>query len=259
MISESLFVALAGFASFASPCVLPLALPFVVYIGAVTVGQSAARWTGAPDTATAVSGAALGGFVGAAFAIGFGAVFVARGAGATTFGDHVQGLAPELTWLAGATLMLAGLHHVRVLIVPLFPSGGRLVGLGAVLVGAAFVFGWTPCAGPVLSAALTLASSSATVPAGLAYLILYAGGLGLAFVVVAVLVAVCLGNIDVQKRTAERALGLGLIGSGVALVTGFLPTVGQWLLVTAPALGRLESLVTPDALPALMMQRGSGL
>ena len=49
---------------------------------------------------------------------------------------------------------------------------------GAMLVGIAFAFGWTPCIGPILAGILAVAAAQDTVSEGVMLLLAYSLGLG---------------------------------------------------------------------------------
>jgi cytochrome c-type biogenesis protein len=53
--------------------------------------------------------------------------------------------------------------------------------VGALLIGAAFAFGWTPCIGPILGGILTFAGTLENVNQGVLLLLMYSLGLGIPF------------------------------------------------------------------------------
>jgi cytochrome c-type biogenesis protein len=56
---------------------------------------------------------------------------------------------------------------------------------GAVMIGAAFAFGWTPCIGPILGVILTYAGTLENVSQGIVLLLVYSLGLGIPFLLTA--------------------------------------------------------------------------
>src|SRR5690606_16168574 len=128
------------------------------------------------------------------FVLGFGLVFVAMGATATSLG-RLLGEHRRLFELSGGLVLVAfGLHMLGVLRIPFLLREARFHTaspprsfFGALLVGAAFGFGWSPCVGPLLGGVLTLAASEETVGQGVLLLFAYALGLALPFVLSALL------------------------------------------------------------------------
>src|SRR5262245_24975263 len=156
-------VALAGLASFLSPCVLPLVPPYLTYLGGTTIDQLA----GEKDVDAHVWRRVV--LASVFFVLGFTTVFVGFGAGASVLGQWIQAHKTELAIVAGIVIILFGLHFLGVLRVPLlyrearFHTDTRGASLaGAYVMGLAFAFGWTPCIGPVLATVLTVAANEAS-------------------------------------------------------------------------------------------------
>ena len=82
------------------------------------------------------------------------------------------------------------------------PGGGRT--LGALLLGVAFAFGWTPCIGPVLGAILTLGASTADVAKGATLLAVYSLGLGLPFLLAALFTGTLLAWLKALGRAGRN-------------------------------------------------------
>ncbi len=116
-------------------------------------------------------------------------------------------------------------------------KGGSAI--GAYVLGLAFAFGWTPCIGPQLGAILSLAASEASVARGTILLGVYALGLGIPFLLVAVFIQRSMGlmnRIKPYMGAIERAMGGLLIIVGIALLTGAFSAFSWWLLEKFPAL-----------------------
>jgi cytochrome c-type biogenesis protein len=228
----------AGVISFLSPCVLPLVPPYLVYLTGATVERVA---TGEPRTISrhAVMVAAL------MFVLGFTTVFVALGASASVVGALVRAWSAELSIIAGIVIILMGLHFLGLTRIDFLMREGRPgmskpVGLwGAYVMGLAFAFGWTPCIGPILAAILAVAASEATVAKGAGLLAVYSAGLGVPFLLAAFAVerfSELLGRFKSQIINVERAMGVLMIATGIAFLTGSISHVSIWMLETFPAL-----------------------
>ena len=95
----------------------------------------------------------------------------------------------------------------------------------AIVFGAVFSIGWTPCVGAFLGSALALASQQGSVGVGMLMLLCYSLGLGIPFVVSALLIDRLKGAFNVIKRhydVINKVCGVLLIVIGVAMATGML-------------------------------------
>jgi len=113
---------------------------------------------------------------------------------------------------------------------------------GAYVVGLAFAFGWTPCVGPVLAAVLMVAGTEDTVWRGISLLGVYSLGIGLPFIAAASAIAPfmkLMKRFTAQMAVIEKIVGILLIVTGVLFLTGSINEIGNWLLETFPALGRV--------------------
>jgi cytochrome c-type biogenesis protein len=117
------------------------------------------------------------------------------------------------------------------------------VGLwGAYVMGLAFAFGWTPCIGPVLAAILAVAGSDDSVSYGAMLLAAYSAGLGIPFLLAAFAMkpfVALLKRMRSRFAVIEKAMGVLLILTGIAFLTGWITNMSFWLLETFPVLGRL--------------------
>jgi cytochrome c-type biogenesis protein len=169
---------LAGFVSFLAPCVLPLVPGYLSAVSAVDADK-----LGQPGTGRRVVVSSL------PFVLGFTAVFVLLGIGASLVGGSLFTDQFLLEKVAGFVLVVFGLAFTGLL-----PWPERLLGAGLlegarsrgsrVLLGGAFAVCAAPCIGPVLAATLVLAGSSDTVAQGALLLVVYSLGLAIPFVLV---------------------------------------------------------------------------
>lgn len=213
---------LEGMITFISPCILPM-LP--VYISYFAGGGNNRKRTVAN---------ALG------FVLGFTIVFVCMGAFAAAVGGLLKRHQTAVNLVTGAVVVLFGLNFAGWLRLP-FLNRTRKVqtevspgGFGsAVLFGIVFSIGWTPCVGAFLGSALMLASQRGTMLEGVGMLVLYSAGLGIPFVISALLIDKLKETFQVIKqhyRTINLVSGLFLILVGVLMMTG---TFGRLLALLA--------------------------
>ena len=225
----SLFAAFAaGVLSFISPCVLPLIPGYISFISGLTLEEMQGN---APAAASRqhVLIASL------AFVLGFSVVFVAAGASASAIGRFLLQQAPIIKRIAGAILIILGLHMMGVFRIRLLESEKRIhtqrkpAGpIGAFLVGVAFAFGWTPCIGPILGGILTIAASRESVGEGVQLLAIYSLGLGVPFL----LTSVAINQFFAATRRIRKHYRLiELISGGLLIVVGLLIFFDQFTLI----------------------------
>src|ERR1700752_772306 len=223
---------LAGLISFLSPCVLPLVPPYLVYLTGATI-EHVANDESEQASKRAVMGSAL------MFVLGFSTVFVALGASASFVGGLVRAWSAQLSILAGIVIIIMGLHFLGLTRIGLLMRAGRLtapkpVGLwGAYVMGLAFAFGWTPCIGPILAAILSVAAAEATVAKGAGLLAVYSAGLGIPFLVAAFMIeqfSALFSRMKAHLATVEHVMGVLMVVTGIAFLTGAISNVSIWLL-----------------------------
>jgi cytochrome c-type biogenesis protein len=229
---------IAGLVSFLSPCVLPLVPPYLVYLTGATIEHVANDETVWSSKRAVMTSAVM-------FVLGFSTVFVALGASASLIGGLIRAWSAELSIAAGIAIIVMGLHFLGLTRIALLMREGRLpipkpVGLwGAYVMGLAFAFGWTPCIGPILAAILSVAATEATVTKGALLLAIYSAGLGIPFLIAALMVEQFSALFARMKRhlaTVERAMGVLLVLTGIGFLTGAVSDVSIWLLETFPGL-----------------------
>ncbi len=204
----------AGVISFLSPCVLPLVPAYLGQLTAIAVAGSAA---GARPSRWLAMRHAL------AFVAGFGAVFTILGITATFAAGPLVDYLPALRTIGGLVLVVLGLELAGLLRIPglqrtwrpldagaaeslasatgstsfstsspgmgdrlgsrlVTSRGGWLASFG---LGSIFAIGWSPCIGIILGGILTMAATSGTVVQGTVLLVAYTIGLGLPFLLLA--------------------------------------------------------------------------
>jgi cytochrome c-type biogenesis protein len=230
----------AGLLSFLSPCVLPLAPPYLCYLAGTSVEALVGEGEGRARRDTVLASLL--------FVAGFSTVFVALGATASVFGALLRQWSHALSIVAGIGIVVMGAHFLGLFKLSLMHREKRIElakppGLwSAYLMGLAFAFGWTPCIGPILAAILAVAGAQETVGQGALLLAAYAAGLGVPFVLAAIAMETFLGfarGIRGQFARLEKVVGALLVLTGVVFLTGGLQIASEWLIETFPTLGRL--------------------
>lgn len=235
----AMFVALsAGIISFLSPCVLPIVPPYLAYMSGVSLSDLSEGRGGNRALLPALF-----------FVMGLSTVFLILGFAASAIGTVFLAYQSWFNTVAGVLVMAFGAHFVGVYRIGFLDREARLdagdrggSAFGAYVLGLAFAFGWTPCIGPQLGAILTLAASEASVARGTMLLAVYALGLGVPFLLVAVFLPRLGGVMGWMKRhmeQIERVMGLLLWTIGLLMLTGGFSAFSYWLLERFPALGML--------------------
>ena len=209
---------LEGIITFISPCLLPMLPIYITYFaggGERTPGKT------------------LKGAFG--FVTGFTLVFVAMGALAGTLGGFLREHQTLVNILSGGVVILFGLNFMGLLGLNLFRGSGRSVKtkdmgfFSALVFGLVFSLGWTPCVGAFLGSALMLASQQGHVLEGMGMLLAYSVGLGIPFLLSAVLIDYlkgAFGWIKSHYKIINTVSGLFLILVGILMATG---TLGRLL------------------------------
>jgi len=234
---------LAGLLSFLSPCVLPLVPPYLCFLGGTTFDQL----TGEDETPSHVYTTVVMSSV--AFVLGFTTVFVILGATATAAGQLLAANLPLLAKIAGVVIIIAGLHFLGVIHLPIlhrearYHADSRPAGLvGAYVIGLAFAFGWTPCIGPVLGAILAVAAGEDSVRQGVRLLFVYSLGLGIPFIIAAIAIRPFLNTMQRFRRhlaTVEKVLGGFLVLTGILFLTDAMTLISSWMLELFPGLATI--------------------
>jgi len=165
------------------------------------------------------------------FVTGFTLVFVALGALAGTIGGLLSRYETMVNLISGLIVILFGLNFLGILKIHLFRGSKRAVQtdnmgfFSSVLFGIIFSIGWTPCVGAFLGSALMLASQQGHVAEGMLMLLAYSLGLGIPFILSAVLIDYLKGTFDFIKRNYDivnKISGGLLILIGILMATGLL-------------------------------------
>lgn len=230
----------AGFLSFISPCVLPLIPGYVSFVSGVSLDEM----RGGGDTEASAIVRRRTFFTSLAFVLGFSLVFIALGASASAIGQLVMNRLSLLGKIGGAVIILFGLHTMGILRIGWLYQEKRVQTtrkpaslFGAMLVGVAFAFGWTPCIGPILAAILFVAGAQETVRQGVILLATYSAGLAIPFIATSLAINHFFSAFSKVRRhykAIEMTSGALLIVIGVLIFTGRLTIIAQYLTPYLP-------------------------
>jgi len=248
--------AAAGAVTFLSPCCLPLVPGYLAYItgisgadasadggtvaaadadadlsaagaagGVTTRARTSAAAPTQPPRGRAVAGTAL-------FVLGFSAVFSLIGLAAGGVGQLLQTHADGITQVLGGVTILLGLLFFGAFDRFMFagrifkPSFTPRAGLaGAPVLGVMFGIGWTPCIGPTLGVVMALSLQSGTAARGAFLCFIYGLGLGIPFLIVALIFQRMVGVLGFFKRNARM---VSRIGGALLIIVGLLEVSGAW-------------------------------
>lgn len=212
---------LEGIITFISPCLLPMLPIYISY------------FAGGGERSTGKTLKCAMGFVS-----GFTLVFVTLGALAGTVGSFLREYQTAVNIVSGLIVIVFGLNFLGVLKFNLFRGRRRSVNtdnmgfFSALLFGLVFSVGWTPCVGAFLGSALLLASQQGHVAEGMLMLLAYSLGLGIPFILSAVLIDYLKHAFNWIKKNYAV---INAVSGGLLVLIGILMATGT--------LGRLLSLI----------------
>lgn len=205
---------LEGIITFISPCLLPMLPVYVSY------------FAGSNNKTTRKT---LNNAIG--FVCGFTTVFIALGALAGTIGSFLTKYQTAVNIVTGLIVIIFGLNFMGVLKLNIFSGiskgkkDGELGFFSSYIFGLTFSISWTPCVGVFLGSALLLASQQGTVVSGIIMLVLYSLGLGIPFILSAVLIEKLKSTFNFIKknyRIINIICGCLLVVVGILMMSGLL-------------------------------------
>ena len=206
---------LEGVITFISPCMLPMLPIYISYFA----GNS--KYSNSSKTLINSVG----------FVLGFTIIFVLLGAFAATLGSIFNNYQNVLNIITGLIVVFFGLSFLGVFQLNLFKgindfgSKKQLGFVSSVLFGVVFSIGWTPCVGAFLGSALMLASSQGNITKGMFMLLAYSLGLGIPFVLSAVIIDKLKSTFDLIKKhygIINKVSGILLVIVGILMMTGLM-------------------------------------
>lgn len=211
-----------GILTFVSPCILPMLPVYLVYLAG---NASNAERKASKRVANAV-----------AFVAGFTLIYVLLGATATSLGYFLHRYEAVFRQVSGGIMILFGLNFIGLLRLRFLDFEKRLEYsfqqlnfFSSILFGMVFAFGWSACAGQYVGSALLLAGNSGTVVKGMLLLLLYSLGLGIPFIVTAIIfdkMRTVFAFIQQHQRIINILSGLLLIGAGILVITDRMKYLG---------------------------------
>lgn len=213
---QYLFTFLEGIITFISPCLLPMLPIYVSYFAGG--GERSMK-----KTLKNASG----------FVLGFTLVFIGMGALAGTLGSFLMKYQTTVNIVTGLIVIFFGLNFLGVFRLNLFRGSDRRVSgdlnfFSSMLFGIVFSIGWTPCVGAFLGSALALASQQGHVLQGTLMLLVYSLGLGIPFILSAVLIDKLKGTflfIKKNYKIINIICGIFLILIGILMMIGWVNTL----------------------------------
>ncbi|MCT8139508.1 sulfite exporter TauE/SafE family protein [Anaerobacillus sp. CMMVII] len=231
----SIWLALfAGIISFLSPCVFPLVPAYLAQLTGTQISNNQL----AADKKLIIS-RSIG------FIIGFTIIFLLLGASSTFFGQIFMKNRELLEKIGGIVIVVLGLQMLGLFSIKMLMSEKRLQTkpkkstsfLGSVMFGFVFGAGWSPCIGLALSSILILAAQSGTMASGMFLLFVYSIGMGIPFLIVALIYSRSLNKIRKMNKfipMIQKISGGIMVLLGILLYTGLFARLSGYLAQYIP-------------------------
>jgi cytochrome c-type biogenesis protein len=210
-----LILFLEGTITFISPCLLPMLPIYISYFA----GQDL-EGKGRPVIRNA-----------AGFVLGFTIVFVVLGAFAGTIGSALKEHTAIVNIIAGIIVVLFGLSFMGIVKIPFIGVKTQLDSkevkagfLSSLAFGIIFSISWTPCVGAFLGSALMLAASTGDSVRGILMLLSFSLGLGIPFLVSAVLIERLKYTFEIIKKNYRI---INYISGGLLVIVGLMMATGM--------------------------------
>ncbi|HEY5523991.1 MAG TPA: cytochrome c biogenesis CcdA family protein [Clostridium sp.] len=222
---EYFLLFLEGIITFISPCILPMLPLYVSYFVGENENEAKSKYNALINS--------LG------FVLGFTIIFTLLGTLAGTFGSFIKEQSVVINILGGFVVVLFGVNYMGIFRIPFLERSLKMNAeiktfkfLSSVLFGMIFSIGWTPCVGTFLGTALMIAVNSQDILKGAIMLLIYSIGLGIPFVICAILIDKLKGTFIFIKRNYKainRISGIILVIIGISIMTGYLNKVLSFL------------------------------
>ena len=174
---DYVFTFIEGFASFISPCILPMLPIYISYF----MGEDNKK----------VSKAVINSI---GFVLGFTIVFILLSILASSFGGIISNNIKYVKIVFGIIIILLGLNYMEIIKIKFLnrtkganKKAKDLNFLKSMIFGMLFSISWTPCIGTFLASALLLIAKNQDMVKGIILMIVYSIGLGIPFIISAAL------------------------------------------------------------------------
>ncbi|MDD5680797.1 MAG: cytochrome c biogenesis protein CcdA [Candidatus Omnitrophica bacterium] len=212
---------IAGFLTFASPCIFPLIPAYISYITGISFNELKEAKSSDVQLKTLIHSLF--------FVLGFSAVFISLGASASLLGKIILAYRVLLSRIGGVLVILFGLYIMGVFRISALDREKRIEvklqkgsKLGSFLLGVTFAAAWTPCVGPILGSILIYAGTRDTMLEGILLLTSYSLGVAIPFMISAFLVNSLIARIAQFNKylsAVKYICGVLLVLMGILLVT----------------------------------------
>ena len=228
-----------GIVVFFSPCVLPIVPFYLSYMAGVSMNQITEDGALAPGARARLVGTAV------MFSLGMMTVFTLIGAGAFAVSTLFRESMDIFRYVAAAIVMVMALHFLGVFRIGFLDrtmtlemgDTRNMTAWSAYLVGFAFMAGWVPCVGGVLTGVFMLASTDDTAWRGLAMVVVFGAGMVLPFIVAALFTAPFMqlaGRFRRHLGKMEKVMGAILLLFAILILTDSMNAIAQWMLEWMP-------------------------
>ncbi len=224
---EYFLLFLEGIITFISPCILPMIPLYISYFAGDSKIDDKNKYNAFVNS--------LG------FVLGFTIIFTLLGTLAGSFGSFIKSQSNIINIISGIIVVVFGINYIGLFKISLLERSSKInvqiktfKFLSSIIFGMIFAIGWTPCVGTFLGAALMIAVNSHDIIKGTIMLLIYSIGLGIPFVICAVLINNIKESFDIIKRNYKiinMLSGIILILVGIAIMTGYLNKLLSFLTI----------------------------
>ena len=220
---EYILTFIEGFASFISPCILPMIPIYLSYFIGENDNKENIEDENGKKTIASSSRKMIINSIG--FVIGFTIVFLLLGIFASSLGNLLTQNIKYIKIVFGVMIIIFGLNYMEILKINVLNKTKRknidkknFTFIKSIIFGILFSCSWTPCIGTFLSSALLLVANSESLIKGVVMMLLYSIGLGIPFIVSAIFIDKLKNVFKVIKShysIIKKVSGIILIISGI--------------------------------------------